>query len=151
MALHPDTGLVWQNEHGPKGGDEVNIVRTGKNYGWPVITYGEEYSGGPVGDGLTHKEGMEQPLVHWEPSIAPSGMLFYTGNRFKEWKGDLFIGALSQKHLRRLELNGETVVHQEELLKDVVGRIRDVAQGPKGYIWLITDADNGKLYRLEPR
>jgi glucose/arabinose dehydrogenase len=150
MALHPDTGLIWQHEHGPRGGDEVNVVRAGRNYGWPEISYGEEYSGGPVGDGSTSKEGMEQPLVHWEPSIAPSGMMFYTGNKFPRWQGDLFIGALAGKHLRRLELDGETVVHQELLLENVVGRIRDVRQGPDGYIWIISDADKGGLYRLEP-
>ncbi len=151
MAVHPDTGLIWQHEHGPKGGDEVNIVRAGNNYGWPEITYGEEYSGGPVGDGSTHKEGMEQPLVYWIPSIAPSGMMFYTGSKFPGWQGNLFIGALAGKHLRRLVLEGETVLHQEVLLEDVVGRIRDVEQGPDGYIWLITDADKGRLYRLKPQ
>ena len=151
MAVHPETGLIWQHEHGPRGGDEVNVIRAGNNYGWPVISYGEEYSGGPVGDGSTHKEGMEQPLVHWEPSIAPSGMMFYTGNKFPGWQGNLFIGALAGKHLRRLVLDGETVVHQEVLLENKVGRIRDVEQGPDGYIWIITDADKGGLYRLEPR
>lgn len=151
MAVHPDTGLLWLHEHGPRGGDEVNIIRAGNNYGWPEITYGREYSGEPVGDGSTHRIGMEQPLVHWEPSIAPSGMMFYTGTEFPGWQGDLFIGALAGKHLRRLVIEGETVVHQEVLLQDLVGRIRDVAQGPDGFIWLITDADNGRLYRLEPQ
>jgi glucose/arabinose dehydrogenase len=150
MTIHPDTGAVWQHEHGPLGGDEVNIIGSGNNYGWPVITYGREYSGGPVGSGITHQAGMEQPLAHWEPSIAPSGMTFYTGDKFPGWKGDLFIGALAGKHLRRLVVSGETIVHQEVLLENLVGRIRAVIQGPEGLLWLITDDDNGKLYRLEP-
>jgi glucose/arabinose dehydrogenase len=150
MAIHPDTGLIWQHEHGPKGGDEVNIIRAGSNFGWPEISYGDEYSGGPVGDGSTHKDGMEQPQVYWTPSIAPSGMMFYTGNTFPGWEGNLFVGALRGKHLRRLVLDGEIVVHQEILLENKIGRIRDVRQGPDGYIWILTDADKGMLYRLEP-
>lgn len=150
MAVHPDTGAVWLHEHGPRGGDEVNILRAGGNYGWPVITYGREYAGGPVGEGITHRQGMEQPLVHWTPSIAPSGMTFYTGERFPGWRGDLFAGALAGRHLRRLVMEGDRVIDQEVLLDNTVGRIRDVAQGPEGYLWIITDQDNGALYRLEP-
>lgn len=150
VTVHPVTGEVWQHEHGPLGGDEVNIIRAGNNYGWPVITYGLEYSGNPVGDGITHKDGMEQPLVHWEPSIAPSGMTFYTGTQFPKWQGNLFIGALAGKHLRRLVLNGENVTHQEVLLKNTVGRIRAITQGPDGLLYFITDEENGMLYRLEP-
>jgi glucose/arabinose dehydrogenase len=150
MTLHPETGAVWQHEHGPLGGDEVNVIGAGNNYGWPVITYGREYSGDPVGEGITHHEGMEQPLAHWEPSIAPSGMTFYTGNEFPTWRGDLFLGALAGKHLRRLETSGETVVHQEVLLEGVLGRIRDVTQGPDGYLYLITDESSASVYRLEP-
>ena len=151
MTVHPETGAVWQNEHGPDGGDEVNVIREGANYGWPVITYGTEYAGGPVGDGSTEKAGMEQPIVYWVPtSIAPSGMTFYTGDRFPRWRGNLFVGALAERHLRRLVVSGKEVLHQEELLADQGWRIRQVKEGPRGYLWLITDADNGGLYRLEP-
>jgi glucose/arabinose dehydrogenase len=150
LAVHPETGAVWLHEHGPRGGDEVNIIQAGSNYGWPVITYGREYSGGPVGAGIARREGMEQPLVHWTPSIAPSGMSFYTGQRFHRWRGDLFVGALAGRHLRRLVMERDRVIGQEVLLDGAVGRIRDVAQGPDGYLWIITDQDNGVLYRLEP-
>jgi glucose/arabinose dehydrogenase len=149
MTVNPWTGEIWAHEHGPLGGDEVNIVRAGNNYGWPVITHGREYSGSPVGGGLTEKEGLEQPLIHWEPSIAPSGMTFYSGSRYPEWRGDLFLGALAGTHLRRLVVDGETIVHEEVLLDGVVGRVRDVAQGPDGYLWILTDEDDGSLYRLE--
>ncbi|GAB4366348.1 MAG: PQQ-dependent sugar dehydrogenase [Spirochaetales bacterium] len=150
MAVHPETGKVWVHEHGPRGGDEINILTPGANYGWPVITYGREYFGGfPIGEG-THKEGMEQPLLQWTPSIAPSGMTFYTGNRFPQWKGNLFVGALAGQHLRRIVLDGERVVEEEVLLLRKLGRIRDVRTGPDGYLYLLTDDRNGGLYRLEP-
>ena len=149
MAVHPETGRVWQHEHGPRGGDEVNIVKPGANYGWPTVSFGEEYRGGSIGAG-TEAPGIEPPLIHWTPSIAPSGMSFYTGDLFPEWKGDLFVGALAGKHLRRLELSGERVIAQEILLSDEIGRIRDVRQDPEGHLWLLTDASNGGLYRLEP-
>ena len=150
LAVQPGTGWMWEVEHGPRGGDELNLLEPGRNYGWPVITYGREYSGGRVGEGLTEKPGMEQPVVYWVPSISPSGMAFYTGSAFPAWKGNLFIGALSGQQLRRLVLEGRRVVHQEVLLKDTIGRIRDVRQGPDGHLWLLTDEAQGALYRLEP-
>jgi aldose sugar dehydrogenase len=149
-ALHPQTGLLWTHEHGPQGGDEINVIRAGLNYGWPVITYGVNYGlGTKIGEG-TRKEGMEQPLYYWVPSIAPSGMAFYTGDRFPHWKGNLFVGALRDQMLVRLQLDGEKVVKEERLLKGVLGRIRDVRMGPDGYLYLLTDQSQGVLARLEP-
>ena len=149
-ALHPQTGALWTHEHGPQGGDEVNVIHAGVNYGWPVITYGVEYViGTKIGEG-THKPGMAQPVHYWVPSIAPSGMAFYTGDRFPRWRGDLFVGALRDQMLVRLRLDGEKVVQEERMLKDVLGRIRDVRNGPDGYVYLLTDAPNGVLARLEP-
>jgi glucose/arabinose dehydrogenase len=150
-ALHPRTGVLWTHEHGPQGGDEVNVIRAGANYGWPVITYGVNYViGTKIGEG-THKAGMEAPIHHWVPSIAPSGMAFYTGERFPRWQGNLFVGALRDRMLVRLELEGEKVVSEERLLKDAIGRIRDVRSGPDGLIYLLTDDSDGVLARLEPR
>ena len=148
-ALHPETGALWVHEHGPQGGDEVNIIRSGANYGWPVITYGEEYGGGPV-SALSEKEGMEQPVVYWVPSIAPSGMAFYTGEKFPRWQGNLFVGALRGTHLRRLTLEGDRVIGQEILLSKLNERIRDVRNGPDGYLYILTDSSDGHLIRLEP-
>jgi glucose/arabinose dehydrogenase len=149
-ALHPQTGALWTHEHGPQGGDEINIIRAGSNYGWPVITYGANYgTGTKIGEG-THKEGMAQPLYYWVPSIAPSGMAFYTGDRFPRWKGNLFVGALRDQMLVRLQLDGEKVVKEERLLKGELGRIRDVRNGPDGYLYLLTDESAGVLARLEP-
>ncbi len=148
-ALNPATGLVWAHEHGPQGGDEVNVLRAGVNYGWPVITYGVQYvTGMKIGEG-TQKEGMAQPLWKWVPSIAPSGMAFYTGDRFPKWKGDLFVGALKNQLLVRLRLDGEKVVSEERMLEGI-GRVRDVRAGPDGYLYLLTDAPDGELLRLEP-
>jgi glucose/arabinose dehydrogenase len=150
-ALDPRTGLLWTHEHGPQGGDEINVIRPGTNYGWPVITYGANYgSGTKIGEG-TAKPGMAQPIYYWVPSIAPSGMAFYTGDRFPKWKGNLFVGALAAQALLRLELDGEKVVKEERLLKGQLGRIRDVRAGPDGLIYLLTDEDRGVLARLEPR
>ncbi len=150
MTLHPETGAVWIHEHGPQGGDELNIIRKGRNYGWPVITYGVNYIiGTSIGEG-TSKPGMEQPNYYWIPSIAPSGMAFYTADKFPEWKGNLFVGSLKFQMLVRLVLNGDNVVREERLLEGVLGRIRDVRTGPDGYIYLLTDDSNGKLVRLEP-
>ncbi|HOJ98682.1 MAG TPA: PQQ-dependent sugar dehydrogenase [Termitinemataceae bacterium] len=150
MAVHPETGKIWIHEHGPRGGDEINVLIPGANYGWPIITYGREYSGNtPIGEG-THKEGMEQPLLQWTPSIAPSGMTFYTGDRFSRWKGNLFVGSLVGQHLRRLVLNGEQVVEEEVLLPRQLGRIRDVRTGPDGLLYVLTDEKNGGIFRLEP-
>ncbi len=149
-ALHPQTGELWTHEHGPQGGDEVNVIRAGANYGWPVITYGRNYGTGTrIGEG-THKAGMAQPLHVWVPSIAPSGMAFYTGDRFPRWKGDLFVGALKDRMLVRLRLEGGKVLKEERLLKGALGRIRDVRSGPDGYLYLLTDESDGVLVRLEP-
>ena len=149
-ALHPQSGMLWTHEHGPQGGDEVNVIRAGANYGWPVITYGVNYGlGTRIGEG-TAKPGMEQPIHKWVPSIAPSGMAFYTGERFPKWRGDLFVGALRAELLVRLKLEGEKVVHEERLLKGKLGRIRDVRAGPDGLIYLLTDESRALLARLEP-
>ncbi len=148
-AIHPATGELWTHEHGPQGGDEVNVIRAGRNYGWPVITYGANYGiGTRIGEG-TARAGMEQPLARWTPSIAPSGMAFYTGTAFPAWKGNLLVGALRGQALHRLELDGEKVVHEERLLPGVA-RIRDVRVGPDGLIYLLTDERAGRLLRLEP-
>jgi aldose sugar dehydrogenase len=150
IALHPQTKAIWTHEHGPQGGDEININRPGANYGWPVITYGVNYViGTAIGEG-THLAGMEQPVYKWVPSIAPSGMLFYTGNRFPHWQGNLFVGSLKFGLLVRLELEGERVTSEERLLDFQFGRIRDVVQGPEGDLWLLTDDSDGKLLRLSP-
>jgi glucose/arabinose dehydrogenase len=149
-ALHPATGVLWTHEHGPQGGDEVNAIRAGANYGWPVITYGVNYGWGTkIGEG-TAKPGMQQPLHKWVPSIAPSGMAFYTGDKFPKWRGDLFVGALRAELLVRLRLEGEKVVHEERLLKGALGRIRDVRAGPDGFLYLLTDESRAVLARLEP-
>ncbi|MEW8505246.1 MAG: PQQ-dependent sugar dehydrogenase [Candidatus Thiodiazotropha sp.] len=149
-ALHPATGELWIHEHGPQGGDEINLPKPGKNYGWPVITYGVNYViGTKIGEG-THKAGMEQPVHYWVPSIAPSGMTFYSGEKFNNWKGNLFVGSLKFQQLVRLELKGETIIHEERLLSGELGRIRDVREGPDGHIYLITDENNGRLIRLIP-
>jgi glucose/arabinose dehydrogenase len=150
-AIHPVTGELWAHEHGPQGGDEVNIIRSGRNYGWPTITYGANYvTGTRIGEG-TQKAGMEQPLHVWTPSIAPSGMAFYFGKVFPQWNGSLFVGALRGQSLVRLVLDGERIVAEERLLVNQIGRIRDVRIGPDGLIYLLTDAPDGKLFRLEPR
>ena len=148
-ALHPQTGELWTHEHGPQGGDEVNVMRAGRNYGWPVISYGVNYGiGTRIGEGNA-KAGMEQPLHVWVPSIAPSGMAFYTGDKFPNWKSNLLIGALKDDMLVRLELDGEKVVREERLIKDVIGRIRDVRVGPDGFVYLLTDERDGVIARLE--
>jgi glucose/arabinose dehydrogenase len=149
-TLHPQTGELWAHEHGPQGGDEVNIIRAGQNYGWPVITNGRNYvTGTAIGEG-TAKAGMIQPLWQWTPSIAPSGMAFYTGDRFPAWRGNLFVGALKGQMLVRLTLDGERIVREERLLEGQLGRIRDVRNGPDGLIYLLTDSSRGKIVRLEP-
>ena len=149
-TLHPKTGELWTHEHGPQGGDEVNVMRSGLNYGWPVITYGVNYGFGTrIGEGQT-KPGMVQPLHLWVPSIAPSGMAFVSGSRFPQWTGDLLVGALRDQMLVRLVLDGEKVVREERLLKGLVGRIRDVRMGPDGLVYLLTDDAEGALLRLEP-
>jgi glucose/arabinose dehydrogenase len=146
-ALHPLTSNLWTVEHGARGGDEVNIPKPGKNYGWPTIAYGKHYSGGKIGLG-THKAGMEQPVYYWDPSIAPSGMDFYSGNLFSKWKGNLIVGALKFRLLTRLVLDGEKVTREERLLEGLGERIRQVRQGPDGYIYLLTDSNEGRVLRL---
>jgi len=148
-ALGPD-GRLWQHEHGPQGGDEINLPQAGRNYGWPVITYGENYGGGAIGAGITKKEGMEQPLHYWVPSIAPSGMAFLTSERYgAAWRGNLFVGSLKFGYLDRIELADGKVTRETKLLQGV-GRVRDVRQGPDGLLYLLTDEDDGKLVRLLP-
>lgn len=150
MTLHPETGEVWTHEHGPQGGDEINIIQSGKNYGWPIITYGVNYFWATkIGEGSA-KSGMQQPLYYWDPSIAPSGMAFYQGDKFPDWSGNLFVGSLKFQLLVRLELKNNKVIKEERLLTGQYGRIRDVRNGPDGYLYLLTDQDEGKLLRLEP-
>jgi glucose/arabinose dehydrogenase len=149
-ALNPLTGELWAHEHGPQGGDEINIIRPGTNYGWPVITFGRNYgTGTQIGEGTT-KPGMAQPIHVWTPSIAPSGMAFYTGSRFPGWKNNLFVGALAHELLVRLEWQYNGIVREERLLEKSVGRVRDVRNGPDGYLYLLTDSSKGRLLRLEP-
>jgi glucose/arabinose dehydrogenase len=149
-ALHPATGRLWTHEHGPQGGDEVNLERAGANYGWPVVTYGREYvTGAKIGEG-TERADVTPPLWRWTPSIAPSGMAFCTGDRYPAWRGSLFVGSLKFRLLARLELDGERVVREERLLPDLGERVRDVRQGPDGLLYLLTDEADGRLLRLEP-
>jgi glucose/arabinose dehydrogenase len=150
LAFNPADGKLWEQEHGPKGGDEINIVEKGKNYGWPVVSYGVNYDGTPVGTGKTSAPGITEPLWHWTPSIAPSGMAFYTGNLFPAWKGSLFNGALKFELLSRLELKGDTVVREERMLEGLHERIRDVRQGPDGAPYLLTDNEAGRILRVVP-
>jgi len=148
-AIHPATGKLWTVEHGARGGDEINVPEGGKNYGWPVITYGIDYSGARIGEG-DRKTGMEQPLYFWDPSIAPSGMAFYTADRYPAWKGNLFVGALKDRLLVRLVLVDGRVVAEERLLEDLGERIRDVRQGPDGAIYVLTDNASGRILRVTP-
>ena len=149
-AIHPVTGKLWEHEHGPRGGDEVNIPLAGKNYGWPVISYGINYEGTPVGSGKSEMAGMEQPIKYWVPSIAPSGMAFYTADLFPAWKGSLFVGALAGQMLVRLSLDGEKVTGEERLLQGLRERIRDVRVGPDGAIYLATDNSAGRILKVTP-
>jgi glucose/arabinose dehydrogenase len=148
-ALHPETGQLWVVEHGARGGDELNRVEAGKNYGWPVIAYGVHYSGAKIGEG-TAKPGMEQPLYYWDPVIAPSGMAFYTGEAFPGWRGSILIGSLRPGLLVRLTLEGERVAREERYLAELDERIREVRQGPDGLLYLLTDHRNGRLLRARP-
>lgn len=149
MTLHPDTGEVWSHEHGPRGGDEINIIRAGNDYGWPKVTDGVDYSGIPITNKTT-MEGVTDPLHYWDPSIAPSGMAFYTGDLFPSWQGDLFVGALRSQKLVRLTIRDEKVVEEEDILTSLGERIRDVRMGPDGALWLLTDSRQGKVYRMVP-
>jgi len=149
LAFNPASKVLWEIEHGPRGGDEVNIIGKGKNYGWPVIGYGVDYSGAKIHDS-TAKDGMEQPIKYWVPSIAPSGMAFYNGTLFPKWKGSLFTGALAGQMLVRLSLDGDKVTGEERLLQNLNERIRDVRQGPDGALWLLTDNSAGRILRVTP-
>ena len=150
LAIRPQTGEIWVSEHGPRGGDEVNRLRAGANYGWPIITHGRAYSGFPIGEG-TAKEGLEQPVYQWTPSMAPSGTAFYSGDLFPAWRGNLFVGALKFRYLSRLTLEGDRIVGEERLFGDAFGRIRDVRQGPDGALYLLTDDPrNGQFIRIVP-
>jgi glucose/arabinose dehydrogenase len=149
MTRHPDTGEIWTHEHGPRGGDEVNVIQGGNDYGWPKVTYGIAYSGFPITDKTT-MDGVTDPLHYWDPSIAPSGMAFYTGDLFPDWRGDLFVGALKLQKLVRLRFDGHNLVEEEDLLLNLGERIRDVRMGPDGALWLLTDAGNGKVFRVVP-
>jgi glucose/arabinose dehydrogenase len=150
LAIRPSDGSLWDVEHGAKGGDEINLIKPGHNYGWPIITYGVDYSGERIGIG-TSKQGMDQPVYYWDPSIAPSGMAFYTGDLFPQWKGNLFIGALKFKSVRRLVMSGDKVVGEEVLLGDLGERIRDIRQGPDGALYILTDNANGRILKLVPK
>jgi glucose/arabinose dehydrogenase len=152
LAIHPTTGELWANEHGPQGGDELNRVQPGQNYGWPVIGYGVNYTTGAAIHAGTHRDGMQQPVNVWVPSIGISGLMIYTGDRFPKWRGNIFVGGMAAQQLSRLTVEGSRVVSQE-LLAQRMGRIRDVRQGPDGYIYLVTDDRDGKptpVYRMEP-
>jgi glucose/arabinose dehydrogenase len=149
LALHPETGRIWEVEHGPKGGDELNILKAGANYGWPVVTYGTNYDGSII-TSLRHRDDMEDALRTWVPSISPCGLCFYTADKFPGWKGSLFTGALSSQALYRIEVDGEKYRGEEKLLEDRLPYIRDVRQGPDGLLYLVTQSEDGGLYRLEP-
>ncbi|WP_281234080.1 PQQ-dependent sugar dehydrogenase [Flavobacterium gelatinilyticum] len=149
LAMHPVTKEIWESEHGPRGGDEINRIKAGANYGWPTITYGIEYSGQTIGDGIQQKEGMEQPVYYWDPVISPSGMTFYSGNRVPEWENNLFIGSLSATHIARLVIRDNKVVGEERLLAGENQRFRDITQGADGALYAVTD--QGRLYRIDKK
>lgn len=148
LTFHPETGELWESEHGQQGGDEINIIKAGKNYGWPTIAYGTEYTGDLINNGKSQQNGLEQPIYYWDPAIAPSGITFYSGKQITEWKNNLFVSALAGQHLIRLVLKDNKVVGEERLLLDNKQRIRDVAEASDGSLWVIADADNGKLMRI---
>ncbi|PXY47141.1 PQQ-dependent sugar dehydrogenase [Flavobacterium hydrophilum] len=149
LAIHPSTGEIWLSEHGPRGGDEINRLVAGKNYGWPVITYGIEYEGQAIGEGIQKKEGMEQPVYYWDPVVSPSGMTFYKGNRVPEWENNLFIGALSGQHIIRLAIQNNRVIGEERLLVSEGQRFRDITQGNDGALYAVTDG--GRLYKIDKK
>jgi len=149
-AMNPETGVLWEIEHGPEGGDELNIVKPGANYGWPVVSLGVNYDGTPVGEGIQHAEGMIDAVYSWTPVIAPSGMIFYEGDAFPAWHGELFVGGLASTALVRLTVDGDKVTGEERLLESLALRIRDVAEGPGGTLYVVTDEDNGEVLRIQP-
>ncbi len=149
LDIHPITGDVWASEMGPQGGDELNLIKTGKNYGWPTITYGLEYNGSKVGEGLTQKEGMEQPVYYWDPVLSPSGMTFYSSDVMAEWKNNLFMGGLNSQHIARIVIKDNKVVGEERLLEDEKQRFRDVGMGKDGALYAVTDA--GRLYKISKK
>ena len=155
LAVHPETGAIWENEHGPLGGDEINIVLSGRNYGWPLVTFGNDYDGKKISE-LTTRPDLEAPFMYWLPSIAISGMTFYTGDRFPQWKGNAFVGAMFQGrtrgtgHIQRITFNEGRPIQREPILTELRQRIRDVRQGPDGLLYVLTDEDNGALLRIEP-
>ena len=148
MAIHPKNGDIWVNEHGPKGGDEINILQPGANYGWPLLTYGREYSGGQVGEGRTSNKGYEDPVWHWTPSIAPSGMAFYKGEMFPEFTGKLMVSSRKFHNVYLVDLDNEKLAKETVILQNSIGRIRDIEIAPGGSILLLTDENRGELYRL---
>jgi glucose/arabinose dehydrogenase len=147
-VLDPMTGKLWTLEHGPQGGDELNQPEVGKNYGWPIIIYGKEYSGGSVGEGISSKPGLEQPVYYWNPSIATSALLLYTGDLFADWKGNFLVGSLKYMQVQRLVMKDGQVVAHEVLAEDIGERVRDVKQGPDGAVYLVTD--DGRIVRMAP-
>jgi glucose/arabinose dehydrogenase len=161
LAFDPGTGRLWLHEHGPRGGDELNQIERGKNYGWPVMTHGIDYPGTPIGEGVRHKDGMEEPVYYWDPVIAPSGLAFYTGSLFPEWRGSLFVGGLRSRSLERLAMAKDKVVAEEPLLMELQARIRDVRVGPDGAVYVLTDSGaasmsprtplEAKLVKLTPK
>ena len=151
MAMHPETGRLWIHEHGPQGGDEINLPVSGGNFGWPAATYGRNYVIGTKISEHTSLPGMVDPIWQWTPSIAPSGMAFYTGDKIPEWTGHLFVGALAHRKMERMVIDGETIAHREILIEEFKKRIRDVANGPDGYLYILTDETNGELIRIVPR
>jgi glucose/arabinose dehydrogenase len=151
IAIHPRTGTLWTSEHGPRGGDEINRVEKGRNYGFPVIGYGREYSGKPINGDKTAQGGMEQPVYFWTPDIAPAGIGFYTGARFPAWQGDLFVAELVGRALARLVLKDDRVIAEERLLTEINARIRGVNEGPDGALYVLTDGNGGKILRMVPK
>jgi glucose/arabinose dehydrogenase len=149
LTIHPKTGELWEHEHGPLGGDEVNLISRTQNYGWPVICHGIDYDGTPIGEGLIHKDGMQPPVHYYTPSIAPSGMTFYLNEDHPDWNGNLFIGGMALRHLNRLVLDHGKVLHEERMLQDLNARVRNVKQGPDGYLYIAIDG--GKILRITPR
>jgi glucose/arabinose dehydrogenase len=150
MAFDPKTGRLWENEHGPRGGDELNVIEKGKNYGWPVIAHGIDYPGSAIGAGITHKEGMEEPVYYWDPVIAPSGLAFYNGDLFPQWRGSLFVGGLRARMLDRLTIVNDKVVAEEPLLMELKERIRDVRVGPDGAVYVLTDSGTAGISPTTP-